>query len=139
MILTALASRNRLESTTKKSGPYCCAQSFGGVLMPQTFSGLTNAKPKSHNFSCSPREMQFTMRAYALFPDGRPSTLTVLPTCIGWSERRAHPWTLTRIITAREDAFVESRPVRVTGISQGIRVLLRTEDAGFEAITLFTS
>ena len=81
------------------------------------------SRPSNQNFSHSPIEIQFTTRAATLLFEGRPSNWTGVPISTGRRKRAAQPWGLTR--TTRQESAkgrFGSRLVRVTGISQGIRV-----------------
>jgi len=103
------------------------AQSSGGVWTPHTLPGSSSANPSNHCFSYSPIKMQFSTRAVTLVPAGRPSSWTVAPISSGRPNRVAHPWGFTRIIRhGSENGCAGSTLVRVVGISQGIRVPLRT-------------
>ena len=107
--------------------PYS-AQSSGGDWMPHTLPGSSSANPSSQSFSYCPKEIQFTTRAVTSVLTGRPSKRTVTPISKGRGKRTAHPWGFTRITKhAPEKDWAGPRPVRVIGISQGIRVLLRRQ------------
>ena len=99
------------------------SQSLGGTGMPHTFPGSVRHKPSSHALSCSPREIQFTTLAVTLFPVGRPSSFTQVPTETGKRRRAAQPCGLTRTIAhGMEKPRSDSVHIRVIGISQGILV-----------------
>ena len=103
------------------------ANLWGGIWMPHTLPGSSSANPSNHCFSYSPIKMQFTTRAVTLAPTGRPSSWTAAPISSGRPNRAAHPSGFTRIIRhGSENGSAGSRLVRVIGISQGIRVPVRT-------------
>jgi len=91
--------------------------------MPHTLPGSVRARPKSHNFSCSPREIQLTTRAVARVRAGRPSNSTAAPTSTGRRTRAAQPCGFIRTTRhGSEKGCNGSTLLSVVEIAQGIRV-----------------
>jgi len=112
---------------------HCSRQSSGALSIPQTFPDSFRASPKSQRCSNSPSEMQLTTRAATSAPVGRPLRYTTVPGGTGRGERTAHPPRLARMTWhGCEKRWPGSRPVSVTGISQGMRVPPRRTFSGLE-------
>ena len=91
---------------------------------PHTFAGSSSATSSSQNFSIG---MQFTTCAVTLIPAGRSSNRTGPPNSSGRWNSAAHPCGFTRSVRdGSENGCAGSRPERVNGISQLIRVPLRS-------------
>lgn len=107
---------------TALSTPYA-VHSAGGNWMP-------SASPNSQSFSYCPIEIQFTTRAVTSVLAGRPSKRTRASISRGRPNRAAHPWGFTKITKhPSEKGSAGLRPVRLIGISQGIRVPRRPPDS----------
>jgi hypothetical protein len=117
----AVALKPTSTAGTGRSTP----QSSGGVSIPQTFAGSSNANPNSQSFPPFSTEMQFTTRASAQ-PRGSCSNRTIVPMSSGRLNRAAHPCRFTKI-TVHSSARVgeHSCTLKAAGISQLIRLPLR--------------